>query len=70
MHWLQLTQAQTGATIYVNMRLVILVAPSKTGGASLVTSVREKETARVVPVLESPQDIMGMLNGSSSGAQP
>jgi len=52
------------------MRLVILVAPSKTGGASLVTSVREKETARVVPVLESPQDIMGMLNGSSSAAQP
>jgi len=69
MHWLQLTQAQTGATIYVNMSLVILVAPNKTGGAALVTSVREKESARIVPVLESPQEIMDMLNGSSSGAQ-
>ena len=70
MHWLQLTQARTGAKIYVNMRLVILVAPNKTGGAALVTSVREKESARVVPVLENPQQIMDMLNGSSSGAQP
>ena len=54
MHWLQLTQAQTGATIYVNMRLVILVAPNKTGGAALVTIVREKESARVVPVCREP----------------
>jgi hypothetical protein len=65
MHWLQLTQAQTGATIYVNMDLVILIAPSKTGGTALVTSVREKESARIVPVLEDPQTIIAMLNGSS-----
>ena len=66
MHWLQLTQAQTGATIYVNIKIsVILIAPSKTGGTALVTSVREKESARIVPVLEDPQTIMAMLNGSS-----
>jgi hypothetical protein len=66
MHWLQLTQAQTGAKIYVNMSQVILVAPSKTGGSALLTTVLEKESARVIPVQESPQEIMDRLNNKSS----
>lgn len=65
MHWLQLTQASTGVTIHVNMALVILIAPSKTGGSALVTSVLEKESARLIPVLESPQQIADMLNAAA-----
>lgn len=61
MTWLPLTQANTGAKIHVNMAQIILIAPSKTGGSSLVASVREKESARIIPVQESPQKIAEML---------
>ena len=68
MNWLQLTQAQTGAKIHVNMALVILIAPSKTGGSALMVSVMEKDHARIVPVQETPQQITEMLNSRANGA--
>lgn len=61
MHWLHLTQVNTGAKIQVNMDHVILIAPNKTGGSALVSDVLEKESARVIPVTESPQKIAEML---------
>ena len=61
MTWLRLTQGNTGVSIHVNMAQVVVVAPSKTGGSALMTAVREKESARIVPVRESPQDIAAML---------
>lgn len=62
MKWLQLTQANTGVKVYVNMNLVILIAPAKTGGSALVTTVREKESARIISVRESPGTVFEMLN--------
>ena len=68
MGWLQLTQANTGVAIHVNMALVVLIAPSKTGGSALVTSVLEQASARIVPVLESPQQIADMLKAAAKAA--
>ena len=65
MRFLSLTQANTGVTIFVNMDQIVVVAPSKTGGAVLLTTAMDKETARVVPVKESPQDVMALLDGRS-----
>ena len=63
MRFLPLTQANTGMTIFVNMDQVVVVAPSKTGGAVLLTTAMDKETARIVPVKESPQDVLALLDG-------
>ena len=68
MRWLQLTQANTGVKVFVNMELVVLIAPTKTGGSALVTNVMEKETARVVPVTEAPQRLMELLGGGAEKA--
>lgn len=68
MFWLQLTQARTGAKIYVNMDLVTIIAPSKTGGSSLVLAVAEtasegsKLVSRTVQVAEAQEVIMEMFN--------
>ena len=68
MYWLQLTQANTGAKIYVNMEQVIVIAPSRTGGANLVLPVSEtvqktgREGARILPVSESQETIMEMMS--------
>lgn len=61
MRWLNLTQVNTGAKIQVNMEHIILIAPNKTGGSALVSDVLEKESARVIPVQESPAKIAEML---------
>ena len=66
MHWIRLTQANTGVTIHVNMDLVVLLAPSKDGGSNLMLTVRElskngRDTARLVPVMEDPDKIMHLL---------
>ncbi len=67
MHWVQLTQANTGVTIHVNMDMVILVAPNRRGGANLMLPVREpspkggKESARIIPVKESQADVMKLV---------
>jgi len=66
MHWIPLTQANTGMTIHVNMDLVVLVAPSKDGGSNLMLTVRElskngRDTARLVPTMENPDQIMHLL---------
>jgi hypothetical protein len=67
-YWLQLTQANTGAKIYVNMEHVIVIAPSKTGGANLVLTVSEttqktgRQAARIVPVRESQETIVEMMS--------
>jgi hypothetical protein len=62
MKWLQLTQANMGVKVYVNMNLIVLIAPNKTGGSSLVSSVQEKESARMIMVTESPDTIFKMMN--------
>lgn len=65
---MQLTQANTGAKIYVNMEHVIVIAPSKTGGANLMLTVSEttqktgRQTARIVPVRESQELIVDMMS--------
>jgi hypothetical protein len=69
MHWLQLTQANTGVAIYVNMEQVVVVAPNKTGGAALLTNVPDKETGRIIPVRESPQEVMTMLESIGKAAK-
>ena len=67
MHWLQLTQAATGARIHVNMDCVILVAPSRTGGSNLMLTATEtaprggKIAARILSIHESPDEIMAMV---------
>jgi hypothetical protein len=65
MQWLQLTQAKTGVKLYVNMSLIVLIAPTKTGGAALVASVREKESARIIPIQESPEAVFQMLSSQA-----
>ena len=67
MLWLRLTQANTGVKIHVNMAQIIVVAPNKTGGSALLTTVTEKESARIIPVRESPQDIAAMIERATSG---
>jgi hypothetical protein len=67
MHWLQLTQANTGVRIHVNMDRVVVVAPSRTGGSNLMLTVNEtaprggKIAARILPIRESPEEIMAMV---------
>jgi hypothetical protein len=70
MHWIQVTQANTGVKLYVNMELVILVAPNRTGGANLMLTVREpspqggKESARLIPVVETQSEVMALLSAA------
>lgn len=64
MRFLRLTQANTGVTIYVNMDQVVVIAPNKTGGAVLLSTALEKESARVIPVRETPQEVVAMLEGA------
>jgi hypothetical protein len=67
MHWVQLTQANTGVRIHINMDLVVMVAPNRQGGANLMLTVREpsqktgQDSARIIPVHETATDIMAML---------
>ncbi|MGI3901189.1 MAG: hypothetical protein ACRYGP_14105 [Janthinobacterium lividum] len=68
MRFLRLTQANTGVTIHVNMDQVVVVAPSKTGGAVLLTTALEKDSARIVPVKESPQEVMTLLDRTETAA--
>ena len=69
MRFLRLTQANTGVTIHVNMDQVVVVAPSKTGGAVLLTTAVDKESARIVPVKESPQEVMALVEGGQGPAK-
>lgn len=68
MRFIKLTQANTGVTIHVNMDQVVLIAPNKTGGSALLTAAADKETARVVPVKESPQEVIAILDGTPAKA--
>jgi hypothetical protein len=68
MRFLRLTQANTGVTIHVNMEQVVVIAPSKTGGAVLLTTALEKDSARVVPVKESPAEVVSLLDGPAPPA--
>ena len=61
MQFLRLTQANTGVSIYVNMEQVVVMAPNKTGGTVLLTTALEKESARLVPVKETPLEIAALL---------
>ena len=70
MRYLRLTQANTGVTIYVNMAQVVVIAPNKNGGTVLLTTALEKESARIVPVRESPQDVMALLEDAQAKADP
>ena len=67
MHFIRLTQANTGVSVYVNMAQVVVVAPNKTGGSVLLTTALEKESARVVPVKEAPHEIATMMGLPTSG---
>jgi hypothetical protein len=73
MHWVQLTQANTGVKIYVNMALVILVIPSRRGGSNLMLTVREpsqkggKDSARIVPVMETQDEVMALVGAPKRG---
>jgi hypothetical protein len=70
MHWIQVTQANTGVKLYVNMELVILVAPNRKGGANLMLTVREqspgsgKDSARLIPVVETQSEVMALLSAA------
>jgi hypothetical protein len=67
MRWIEVTQANTGVKFHVNMDLVVLVAPSRRGGANLMLTVREqspksgKDTARLIPVAETQAEVMALL---------
>ncbi len=63
MRFLRLTQANTGVTIHVNMDQVVVIAPNKTGGAVLLTTAVDKDSARIVPVKETPQEVVALLDG-------
>lgn len=64
MRFLRLTQANTGVTIHVNMDQVVVIAPNKTGGAVLLTTAVDKDSARIVPVKEAPQEVMALLDAA------
>jgi hypothetical protein len=72
MHWIQVTQANTGVKLYVNMELVVLVAPSRKGGANLMLTVREqsstsgKDTARLIPVVETQSEVMALVSAAKT----
>ena len=68
MRFIKLTQANTGVTIHVNMDQVVVIAPNKTGGAVLLTTAADKETARIVPVKETPQEVVALLDGAPAKA--
>jgi hypothetical protein len=68
MRFLRLTQANTGVTIHVNMDQVVVVAPNKTGGAVLLTTAVDKDAARIVPVKETTQEVMALLEGAPAAA--
>lgn len=68
MRFLRLTQANTGVTIHVNMDQVVVIAPNKTGGAVLLTTAVDKDAARIVPVKETPQEVVAMLEGTATPA--
>ena len=61
MRFIRLTQANTGVTIHVNMDQVVVIAPNKNGGAVLLTTAIEKESARLVPVKESPAEVLALI---------
>jgi hypothetical protein len=73
MHWVQLTQANTGVKIYVNMALVVLVVPSRRGGANLMLTVREpsqksgRDSARIIPVMETQDEVMALVAAPKRG---
>ena len=74
MHWVQLTQANTGVKIFVNMALVVLVIPSRRGGANLMLTVREpsqksggKDSARIIPVMETQEEVMALVAAPKRG---
>ncbi len=69
MRFLRLTQANTGVTIYVNMDQVVVIAPNKSGGAVLLTTAVDKESARIVPVKESPQEVAALVEGGQVPAK-
>ena len=68
MYWLQLTQATTGATVYVNMEHVAVISPSRVGGSNLILVVTEthprggRDAARSVTVQETTEEIMDMIS--------
>ena len=66
MAWLRLTQANTGMAIHVNMAQVVVIAPNKTGGSALLTLAMEKDSARIVPVKESPQEVADLMARAES----
>lgn len=68
MRFLRLTQANTGVTIHVNMDQVVVIAPNKTGGAVLLTTAIDKDSARIVPVKETPQEVVALLEGVATPA--
>ena len=68
MRFLRLTQANTGVTIHVNMDQVVVIAPNKTGGAVLLTTAVDKDSARIVPVKETPQEVIALLDGAPAKA--
>lgn len=68
MRFLRLTQANTGVTIHVNMDQVVVIAPNKTGGAVLLTTAIDKDSARIVPVKETPQEVIALLDGVAAKA--
>jgi hypothetical protein len=73
MHWVQLTQANTGVKMFVNMELVVLIIPSRRGGANLMLTVREpsqksgKDSARIVPVMETQDEVMALIRATKPG---
>jgi hypothetical protein len=73
MHWVQLTQANTGVKMFVNMELVVLIIPSRRGGANLMLTVREpsqksgKDSARIVPVMETQDEVMALIRAAKPG---
>jgi hypothetical protein len=73
MHWVQLTQGNTGVRIHVNMDLVILIAPNRRGGCNLMLTVREpspksgKDTARIIPVQESEAEVIKLVKAIDRG---
>ncbi len=69
MQFVRLTQANTGVTIYVNLEQVVVIAPNKTGGSVLLTTALEKESARIVPVKEAPQEVMAMMDQTAGASK-
>ncbi len=65
MAWLKLTQSAKGTPIYVNLALVVRIAPDATGGSTLTTVAPDEDGLMSISVKEPPEQILEAADGDA-----